>query len=361
MLKKILLFLTLLAVPTTVIAQQIPQIEITARGSGYYRVFVDALQVSQHTTEREAIERWTNILLANPSADAYYDHDYWVSGRVTGIDVPTPPVDPEPPVDPNPGGVAFSSSWNTARGNTKNAINDGGNWPVQICNDASWAQLFNVVDGATIGWTATPNALQITNRGSAICGLMGFEDKIPQVDEYFVRIYINALNLSSGGLTFHSVKQAWGGGGNPVGATYWAIADVSPPMYRPRIGGQHVGLNGPYQGPQLNQNTWYRFEYRVEFFDPTDPLKLRIWPYIYDMAGNLVADADDYMDGRFTPRSLAQDYAAGGYRTTETRARGYHFFLGYEGTAGNERVGDRWAYAGVEIRTDRFPGSIGGN
>lgn len=51
-------------------------IELTAKGSGYYRVFVDSLQVSQHTTEREAAERAINE--KTDTNNVYYDHDYHV-------------------------------------------------------------------------------------------------------------------------------------------------------------------------------------------------------------------------------------------------------------------------------------------
>ena len=53
-------------------------IELTARGSGYYRVYVEDKEFSKHTAEREAIERCTEVLAHNPSLYVYYRHDYIV-------------------------------------------------------------------------------------------------------------------------------------------------------------------------------------------------------------------------------------------------------------------------------------------
>ena len=53
-------------------------VEFTARGSGYYRVYVDGIQVSRHIAEREAAERAVNEAEANPGAHVRYDHDYEV-------------------------------------------------------------------------------------------------------------------------------------------------------------------------------------------------------------------------------------------------------------------------------------------
>ena len=53
-------------------------VEFTARGSGYYRVFVDGAQVSRHVAEREAAERAVNEAESNPGAHVRYDHDYEV-------------------------------------------------------------------------------------------------------------------------------------------------------------------------------------------------------------------------------------------------------------------------------------------
>jgi hypothetical protein len=48
----------------------------TAKGSGYFRVLVDAAVVTSHTTEREALENANLAKLAKPSAAVHVVHDY---------------------------------------------------------------------------------------------------------------------------------------------------------------------------------------------------------------------------------------------------------------------------------------------
>lgn len=76
-------------------------IDFTARGSGYYRVFVDDVAVSQHTTEREALERATELEQEDPSRDVRVEHDYIVDVEETEPNT-QPPVDEEPPVVEEP-------------------------------------------------------------------------------------------------------------------------------------------------------------------------------------------------------------------------------------------------------------------
>lgn len=88
-------------------------IEATAVGQGYYRVFVDGQQTSQHIAEREALEAAGKRKRDKPEAVVYYDHDYHVRVDLVNAPVVVPPiVEPEPepeppivvvpPVDPGP-------------------------------------------------------------------------------------------------------------------------------------------------------------------------------------------------------------------------------------------------------------------
>jgi len=67
-------------------------ISFTAIGSGYYRVMNGNTQVSQHITEREALESLANAKLQDPAADLYMYHDYRVEVDVDGVGTVTPPV-----------------------------------------------------------------------------------------------------------------------------------------------------------------------------------------------------------------------------------------------------------------------------
>lgn len=77
-------------------------IEATARGSGPYVVYVNDVEYSRHTAEREALENASEALAENPSAAVRYEHEYVVD--VVLVDAPEEeePTEPEPPVDEEP-------------------------------------------------------------------------------------------------------------------------------------------------------------------------------------------------------------------------------------------------------------------
>ena len=73
--------------------------KLTATGSGYYRVYKDGIEVSKHTSEREAIEAAANRELSHPSDVITYKHDYEVKVEADVVPVPIPP--PVPPIPPS--------------------------------------------------------------------------------------------------------------------------------------------------------------------------------------------------------------------------------------------------------------------
>jgi hypothetical protein len=104
---------------------------------------------------------------------------------------------------------------------------------------------------------------------------------------------------------------------------------------------------------------WYRFEWHVEIFD-VDSRSARIWPRIYDLAGNLVADASTYIQEAHPSRAvtLQQWYDNGGFHRFTNLEMARRFGLGYEGSATAVDTGRKWYYAGVEIRSDTWVGAI---
>lgn len=68
--------------------------KFTAVGSGYYRVFKDGVEVSKHTSEREAIEKALIVESAEPQANVTYVHDYEVKVEAEGQVTPPPPPPP---------------------------------------------------------------------------------------------------------------------------------------------------------------------------------------------------------------------------------------------------------------------------
>lgn len=75
--------------------------ELTAKGSGYYIVFRNGEKVSQHTTEREAIQVAVALEIEKPSDEISYKHDYEVDVSLLHEGGTTPPANPsEPPAAP---------------------------------------------------------------------------------------------------------------------------------------------------------------------------------------------------------------------------------------------------------------------
>ena len=77
-------------------------IDATARGQGYFKVYADDAFVSQHTQEREALERSAEILAVRPTARVYYVHEYTVDVVLSDAPPPELPPEPEPYVTPAP-------------------------------------------------------------------------------------------------------------------------------------------------------------------------------------------------------------------------------------------------------------------
>lgn len=68
--------------------------KLTAVGSGYFRVFKDGVEVSKHTSEREAIEKAFQVESLEPSANVTYKHDYEVKVETDAIPAPAPAPPP---------------------------------------------------------------------------------------------------------------------------------------------------------------------------------------------------------------------------------------------------------------------------
>lgn len=92
--------------------------KLTAIGSGYFKVYKDGVEVSKHTSEREALESAINLEIINPSSNIIYKHEYEVKVEsdpgpiITPIPVTTPI--PTPITTPSPLGniYAATSFWN---------------------------------------------------------------------------------------------------------------------------------------------------------------------------------------------------------------------------------------------------------
>jgi len=59
--------------------------DLTAIGSGYYRVYVNGLEASKHLQEREAVERALELKAASPSASAGLT-PFWMGCPIFGLE-----------------------------------------------------------------------------------------------------------------------------------------------------------------------------------------------------------------------------------------------------------------------------------
>jgi hypothetical protein len=114
---------------------------------------------------------------------------------------------------------------------------------------------------------------------------------------------------------------------------------------------------------RLANGQWYRFEYFVDFVDATH---IRVHPRVYDLNGTLLyADADfrqeDYnAGGTWQGRqdwTLASYYAAG-YSFCVQPQWMNDFGLGNNGALGAANTGLYWYFAGIQLRTDTWPGPV---
>jgi hypothetical protein len=254
-------------------------------------------------------------------------------------------------------GQLFRSDWSSVRGNSDDAHSDGGRWTELFCSPAVRRRVLAVVPGPSAGWTATPNVMQVTNRGDQNCGLV--ESVVaPRGASYFIRMYIRVEDEKQN--SFHSVNVNSMG---DIQVPLWAIFDpVAGVDYSPKLTLAHPNpseIRNWRPRMKIPMAQWYRFEWHVEIFDVANR-SARIWPRIYDMPGNLVADASAYIQeaNPSSPLTLQQWYDNGGFQRFTDIEMARKFGLGYEGPTGAVDNGRKWYYASVEIRSDTWVGPI---
>ena len=254
-------------------------------------------------------------------------------------------------------GRLFRSDWSSATGSSDRAHSDDGRWTDLICSSTVRSRVLAVVPGSTADWTATPNIMQVTNRGEQNCGMV--ESVVaPRGASYFIRMYIRVEDENQ--FSFHSVNvNALGDVQVPLWAIFNPVAGVD---YSPKLTLAHPNpsaIRDWRPRTKIRMAQWYRFEWHVEIFDVANR-SARIWPRIYDMAGTLVADASAYIQEAHpdSPLTLQQWYDNGGFHRFTDLEMARKLGLGYEGPAGAADRGRKWYYAAVEIRSDTWAGPI---
>jgi len=260
-----------------------------------------------------------------------------------------------------PGGVVFQSDWNTV-GTAFSDVTDGGRWGnYWEFNNGTGVQLMSVVSGASVNGPGGRNALKVLQRGSTFAANVQQDNVLPASTDYYVRYYMRNDDTSPAGdhivtpdtwqySNLIYMRKASSGTGWTFVIGLYGCGSVYPIVYwHPEITFSH--------------GVWYRFEYSVHFVDPTH---IQVHPRVYDASGTLL-----FSDSTFLQQDYGQSgslsWAGNDHWTLATfYAAGYTFCvvpqwltsigMGNNGQQGATDTGLPWYFAGVQIRTDWWPG-----
>jgi hypothetical protein len=262
--------------------------------------------------------------------------------------------------DPSSDLVNFESTWDTATGTSKEAVSDGGRWPSYWeFNNGAPVQLMSVVRGGPGGH----NALRVQQRGGHFAAFVQIDDVVLQSRDYYVRFYMKNDDTSFSG--DHVATVDYQNYGNLTfmrkssGESGWTFV-VS--MYGCG-GGWPIGHWGPPGA--LARDSWYRFEYFIHYVDDNH---IQLHPRVYDSSGTLVYQAADFQQASYKRGgiwngrddwTLASYYAAGYTFCVEPNWTN-DFALGNNGQHESVDTGRYWHFAALQIRSDRWPGPVGG-
>lgn len=180
----------------------------------------------------------------------------------------------------------FESAWSTALGNSANAVSDGGKWNIV------GGQGGEVVASTGLGFP-TANVLRVPWSGGWVLprktGL-----PIPAVGESRYYRWYMRLTIPDGvsDSQTHPVQD-----GNAGSQINWAFAirhnDAGPGAFvvQYQLHTNNGWPNYQWSGPTLQKNVTYRYELHLY---RNAAGTFQIHPRIYDAAGTLLADDDDY-------------------------------------------------------------------
>jgi hypothetical protein len=251
--------------------------------------------------------------------------------------------------------VAFESDWSTDTGTSRRAVTDGGRWKnYWEFNNGAPVQLMSVVPGGPGG----RNALKVVQRGERLAADLQQNKVLPRSTDFYVRFYMRNDDTSSSAdhIVVSGIDEYWNltymrksGGTNGwtfVISLYGCESDY--PL-------QHLGPE-----VTLSRGVWYRFEYFVHFVDPTH---VQVHPRVYDRSGALILKDADFRQSGYgsavwkgrSDWTLASLYNTG-HRFCVKPDPMTSFGMGNNGQKGASDTGLPWYFAGVQIRTDRWPG-----
>ncbi|HEY3219884.1 MAG TPA: hypothetical protein VGJ80_04065 [Gemmatimonadales bacterium] len=256
------------------------------------------------------------------------------------------------PSGPN---VVFESDWSTDTGTSRRAVTDGGRWKnYWEFNNGAAVQLLSVVPGGPGG----RNALKVVQGGERLAADLQQNKVVPPSTDFYVRFYMrnDDTSASADHIVVSGIDEYWNLTymRKSSGTRGWTFVislygcDSDYPL-------QHLGPD-----VTLSRGVWYRFEYFVDFVDPTH---VQVHPRVYDARGTLILkDADfrqsGYGSAVWNGRSdwtLASLYSVG-HRFCVKPGPMTSFGMGNNGQKGAIDTRLPWYFAGLQIRTDWWPG-----
>jgi hypothetical protein len=214
------------------------------------------------------------------------------------------------------------------------------------------------------------NALRVQQRGPLFPTHVYKTNFIGQGSDYYLRYYFKTDDTSSAGDHIVTVgpSLALPPGENLTfmrkygGSTDWRMTLSAYGCGNPI--GYPLEHWGP--GPRLSNGQWYRLEYYVHFVDASH---MQVHPRIYNASNTLLYDDADFRQQDWAATSffwngrndwtLASFYAAGHSFCVDPAVMN-DFAVGNNGQAGASDTGRYWYYAAVEVRSDTWPGPVGG-
>lgn len=278
--------------------------------------------------------------------------------------------------------VLAEINWNSALGTSDLALSDGNNenaFDTFYCFSTR-ADVMQVITGSAVGWTATPNVMQITSRGQEFCGDVEWSigsSPIPESTSHYGRFY---FRVEEGFLTNHGVSKYKTSGVIEIvpfalnsvdgtalvgGRTTTNEAYVSFRPGRDEVG---TSLSYPYNGfvpgiegglgdQVLDCDVWYRYEWYIEYLSAT---VFRLYPRIYNMADELLYDVNTFYPFNRNPsvESLQDWYDAGNAFSVVDTANARMYAVGYEGPNMSADTGAHFYKAALKFQTGDWVGPI---
>lgn len=283
-------------------------------------------------------------------------------------------ADSDPVQNPESGTILFQSQWDYATGTGRDAVEDGAFSARKFYREcAATTTVANVIAGSGAGWSLSDNCLEVTKAGTNCTQIWasstGATNTVPGLadrESHYIRLYIRAdLTNEAQDWANHPICSPETA---DIECRHWSPREVNTGAgtYKARMFMDHPstadGDDERWSSAVLSLNTWYRFEWFIDFYDVSNPDRYRIYPRIYSLAGALLQDSTDYLRSAETAphadslETLQEWYDGGGYFEWASAAISNSFGVGYEGPAGASNTGEKVYMAALAVGTGGWLG-----